>query len=155
MSGIDIEKLIDDIDQAEQDGFFDDMFMCVSQGETRKVTAPDILGEIHPDMKLTKYFFLRIYGKEITYPGFADTAIQALEEAGCSKARTYYETVVNDHQTKQEEALKEVSEWYRRKVHDDFLKLQKGSEELRKQEIMEDLHQKSDRELLNLLQSMS
>jgi len=46
-----------------------------------------LLALIQPGMKLTKEFLKRIYAFEISYPGFSEQAIAALEAAGCSKAR--------------------------------------------------------------------
>ena len=40
----------------------------------------ELLQSIRPDMKLSKAFFMRIYGYEITWPGFAEVALQRLEE---------------------------------------------------------------------------
>ena len=54
----------------------------------------ELLQSIRPGMKLNRAFFLKVYGYEITWPGFQDTAIKALEDAGCSKAREYYDSVV-------------------------------------------------------------
>lgn len=44
----------------------------------------ELLQSIQPGMKLDKAFFLKIYGYELTWPGFAETAIKALEAAGLS-----------------------------------------------------------------------
>lgn len=40
-----------------------------------------LLESIHPGMKLDKFFFLKVYGYEISFPGFADQAVKALEDA--------------------------------------------------------------------------
>ena len=45
-------------------------------------------------------------------PDFPDKAIAALEAAGCSKAREYYETWVNEYESEHETMLKEVAHWY-------------------------------------------
>lgn len=34
-----------------------------------------LLQSIQPDMKLDRAFFLKVYGYEITWPGFEETAI--------------------------------------------------------------------------------
>lgn len=34
----------------------------------------ELLQSIGPDMRLDKWFFLRIYGYELTWPGFAEAA---------------------------------------------------------------------------------
>lgn len=54
----------------------------------------ELLASIRPGMELTKNFFLRIYGYELSFPGFAEVALTRLEEAGCSKARNYYTCIV-------------------------------------------------------------
>ena len=108
---------------------------------------------IRPDMKLTKNFFMRIYGYEISFPGFAETALEELEKAGCSKARAYYQRFVGEYEKKHDEEMKSVAKWYRKQLErkgdgNDWKKQREA--ELRKQ----DLQQKSDRELLNLLQML-
>ena len=55
----------------------------------------ELLASIRPDMKLTWDFFKRIYGYEITWPGFADRALTALEAVGCSRARDHYKSWVD------------------------------------------------------------
>lgn len=94
-----------------------------------------LLDSIHPGMTLTKSFFKSIYAKEITWPGFADEAIEALEAAGCSRARSYYEGWVNEYETARDAELKEGAHWYRMECEKEWKNKQKGSEERRKQEI--------------------
>lgn len=80
----------------------------------------ELLESIRPEMKLTKNFFLQIYGYEITTPGFADQALKALEAAGCNRAREYYETFVSEYEARQRESLKPVAEEYARKISEEF-----------------------------------
>lgn len=72
----------------------------------------ELLQSIRPDIRLDKWFFLRIYGYEITWPGFAETALQRLEIMGCSKARNYYSCIVAEYEHNREKELKEVASWY-------------------------------------------
>lgn len=88
----------------------------------------ELLQSIHPDMKLDKAFFLKIYADEITYPGFAETALRALEDAGCSKARSYYTSIVDAYERKRDEELKPVAKWLREKIDSDFENLVKEYE---------------------------
>ena len=71
----------------------------------------ELLQNISPDMRLTPNFFLRIYGYEITWPGFAEQAIAALEIAGCSHARKYYDDCVAEYEMTYQEGMKRVSAW--------------------------------------------
>lgn len=68
-------------------------------GWSREIMASreELLRSIQPGMKLDKAFFLKVYGYELTWPGFAETAIKALEDAGCSNARNYYISAVSGH----------------------------------------------------------
>lgn len=102
----------------------------------------ELLQSIQPGMKVTKAFFLRVYGYEITWPGFADQAISALEWVGCLKARQYYEAVVKEYEDKQREKLQEVSRWYAGECEKEWKKLQKEGEEKRRQEEMKLLRRK-------------
>lgn len=54
-----------------------------------------------------------------------------------------------------DEEMKEVAAWYRKECEMQWQKRQMGGEEKRKWTIMQDLHQKSDRELLGLLQMLN
>ena len=71
-----------------------------------------LLESIKPGMKLTKDFFKRIYGYEISFPGFADEAIAALEATGCSHAKQYYTDWGIAHETEYNAMFKRISEWY-------------------------------------------
>lgn len=96
----------------------------------------ELLQSIQPGMKLDKAFFLKVYGYEITWPGFVDTAIKALENAGCSNARNYYISVVSGYEWSYRQQVREAGKWYLKECE------KKGSEERRKQEIMELLERK-------------
>ena len=92
-----------------------------------------LLSSIQPNVKLTKDFIKRIYGYEISYPGFSEQAIAALEAAGCSKARQYYENWVAEYEAAYNAEMKEVAHWYRLECEKEWEKKQKGSEEQRTQ----------------------
>lgn len=72
----------------------------------------DLLQSIQPGMRVDKDFFMRIYGYELTYPGFAKTALARLESAGCDEIWRYY-LVVDGYEQNRDKILKAVSEWYR------------------------------------------
>lgn len=74
----------------------------------------ELLDSIEPGMKLTKGCFLKIYGYEISFPGFAGTALSALEKAGSSKAREYYRQFVGEYDKKHDEEMKRAAEWYKK-----------------------------------------
>ena len=80
--------------------------------ESLPVKAQELLQSVRPDMRLTKDFFKRLYGWELDYPGFADQAIGALEAAGCSRAREYYDNWVREYEAERDAVLKRVSVWY-------------------------------------------
>lgn len=114
-------------------------------------TKEKLLASIRPDMKLDRTFFLRIYGYEISYPGFADKATSNLENAGCSQAKAYYERIVAEFEKKNDEELKPIAKWLSEQIDNDFDKLcrmNKGGEEKRKQELLE-----QKKNLLMILQS--
>lgn len=72
----------------------------------------ELLRSIWPGMNLDKNFFLRIYGYELTWPGFAEVALTKLQGAGCDKAREYYTCIVAEYEYSNEKVLKNVAEWY-------------------------------------------
>ena len=106
-------------------------------------------------MPLTKAFFLKIYGYELTWSGSAERCLQRLEELGSSRARKLYAAVVADYEEKQEKTTQEVAAWYA-----DQLERQWKNKEVRTwnqketERLREDLQEKSDEELLILLSTM-
>lgn len=72
----------------------------------------ELLDSLKPSMHLDKNFFLKVYGHEITRPGFAENVIKRLEILGCSKAREYYTCVVTEFEYKHEQEMKEVAKWF-------------------------------------------
>lgn len=106
-------------------------------------------------MPLTKAFFLKIYGYELTWPGSTERCLQRLEELGSSRARKLYAAVVADYEEKQEKTTQEVAAWYAEQLERKYSNKevrawnQKETERLR-----EDLQEKSDEELLILLSTM-
>lgn len=118
-------------------------------------SCEELLQSIHPGMKPAHALFLKIYGFEISFQGFSDTAIKVLERTGCSKARQYYDSIVGEYENEYQQQVKEVGEWYLKECEKKWQNRQMGGEEKRKWRIMQDLHQKSDRELLSLLQTLN
>ena len=112
----------------------------------------ELLSRIKPGMKLNRIFFLKVYGYEISTPGFKDIAIKALNDAGCSRAEEYFHTTVEEYEKQWREQIKPVAKWLSENNKKEYER--KEGEELRKRRT-QDLLQKSDRELLRLLQSMN
>lgn len=101
----------------------------------------ELLKSIDPGMKLDKAFFLKVYGYELSYLGFSETAIKALEDAGCSKARSYYNQIVVEYESdeKRNNGLKEAAEWLRKEIDRKYENMvkeyeRKDGKEPRKQE---------------------
>ena len=121
----------------------------------RNISAPtkeNLLSDIKPDMRLTMDFFKKVYGYELSYPGFAEQAINALEAVGCSHARQYYVDWVNEYETKRNAELKEVAHWYRLQCEKEWEKRLRGGEVKRTQQ--ENLQQMSDSDLITLLENL-
>ena len=98
-------------------------------------TKEKFIASICPGMKLDKAFFLKVYGYEISFPGFAEIAIRALEDAGCSKAMAYYERIIFEYEEKQKDGLKPIAKWLSDKSNADYEKrcdlAKEGSEDVR------------------------
>lgn len=111
----------------------------------------ELLQGIQPGMKLTKAFFMRVYGYEITYPGFAEVALGRLEAIGCGKAHEYYQAFTAEYEAGRDAELKEVAVWYRLECEKKWKK--EGEEQRkRKDKIMNGLGKMSDGDLLKLWQ---
>jgi cyclopropane fatty-acyl-phospholipid synthase-like methyltransferase len=76
----------------------------------------ELLQSIRPSMKLDRAFFMKVYGYEITWPGFVETALHRFEVLGCTRAREYYQKTVSDYEARREEDLKEVAAMYHQQL---------------------------------------
>lgn len=94
-----------------------------------------LLDSIQPGMKLDKAFFLRVYGYEISFPSFADEAIQALEEAGCGRAREYYDGTVTEYQGRHDKELRPIAKRIKKQSETEWKQLQKEGEETRRRKM--------------------
>lgn len=117
-------------------------------------TRENLLASIGPGMRLNRDFFLKVYGYSVMRPEFAEQALARLEEAGCGKAREYYNRFVSEYEQKAGENMKKAAAWYA----DQLERKRKEKERMKKNreeaETWQDLQTKSDRQLLNLLQTL-
>lgn len=113
----------------------------------------ELLQSIQPEMKLDKAFFMKVYGYEISFPGFSDEAIKALSDAGCSRAREYYNKAVSEYESRRDVELKEAAHWYKLECEREWEKRQKEGDRQWKQE-QENLQQMSDSDLIMLLENL-
>ena len=111
-----------------------EMFFVDCKQDAEMPTKEKLLQSISSDMTLMKSFFKKVYGYEITYPGYADMAIKMLEDAGCSNARQYYEQIVEGYQKSREEGLKEAAQDLRKQIDNEFERRMKKAEWQKKQE---------------------
>lgn len=82
------------------------------KGPVKMASRKELLDSIRPDMRLTKSFFLKVYGYGITQPGFPEEALKKLEAVGCANARNYYECVVAEYNYQHDQELRKAAEWY-------------------------------------------
>lgn len=150
-----MEKIKMDMAEADLAGDFTGMF----KGECKSPKLPTrqkFKESIKPGMKLTKRTFLNILAYDISTPGYADDMLARMELLGCTNARNYYAAIKVEWEYNHEKIMKKCAEWLRKQ---DFERKEVSdlSNQKRKQEVellKADLRQKSDRELLTLLQSM-
>lgn len=90
-----------------------------------------LLASIKPDMRLTKDFFKKAYGYSITDVSFRDKVIVALETAGCSKARRYFEEWVSEYEVSHNAEMKRVAIWFGKECEKEWLGRQREGEEER------------------------
>lgn len=97
-------------------------------------TKEKLLSSIQIGMKLDKEFFRKIYGYEITWPGFKEIAIKKMQTFGYDDAQKLYDEVVSEHENKSCQSLKETAVWLSKKINSDYEKhcmVKEGSEDLR------------------------
>lgn len=73
--------------------------------------ALEHLAAISPDMRLTQDFFKKIYGFELSFHGYAETALTTLEAAGCHNARKYYKQWTESYESEQKKVLHNTAIW--------------------------------------------
>lgn len=112
-----------------------------------------LLNEIQPGMRLTRAFFKKVLGFEMTWTGCADEMLSRLEELGCSRAREYYETVRSEWKQRHEQQMKNVAAWYV-KQNFDRREVRESRKRQEVEQLKADLQQRSDKELLILLQRL-
>lgn len=144
---------------AEQSGELDQLFKGEPRAPDQRAGREPLMRSLRPDVKLYKSTFKKILGYDITTPGFAEEALTRLEILGCSRAREYYETVKSEWQQEHDAQMKSVAHWYKGQCENEFENMKrKAARESRKEQEAEqlraDLQQKSDRELLTLLQRL-
>ena len=148
-----------EMEAAEQSGELDQLFKGEPRAPDQPTGRKPFLHSFTCDMKLYKSTFMKILGYDITTPGFAEDALTRLEILGCSRAREYYETVKAEWQQEHDAQMKSVAHWYKEQWENQFENMKrKAVRESRKEQEAEqvkaDLQQKSDRELLILLQKL-
>lgn len=148
-----------EMDMLEQSGKLEEMFEWKPRAPDSQTNAETFIESLVPGMKLYKSTFKKILGYEITTPGFAEGALTRLESLGCRRAWKHYEAVRSEWQQDHDAQIKSAAQWYRGQCVKEFENLKrKVVNESRKQQRTEqlkaDLQQKSDRELLTLLQRL-
>ena len=114
---------------------------------------------ISQGMKLTKRMFLNILACDISTSGYADRVLDKLESVGGTKAKEYYKRVKDEWQREHDAQMKSVAHWYKGQCENEWENTKrKAVRESRKEQEVEHmkagLQQKSDRELVILLQRL-
>ena len=109
ISNEELDKICQGMQDAYKNNYFDGMFTGGCKQITELPNKEKLLASINSDMVLRKSFFLKIYGYEIGKPGFAEMALSALEEVGCTLAREHYNRIVSEYETKQNESIKNAT----------------------------------------------
>ena len=148
-----------EMNAAEQSGELDGIFKGEPRAPDQPTGRKPFLHSFSCGMKLYRSTFMKILGYDITTPGFAEDALTRLEILGCSRAREYYEAVRSEWQKEHDAQMKSAAHWYKGQCENEFESMKrKAVRESRKEreaeQLKADLQQKSDRELLILLQRL-
>lgn len=109
-----------------------------------------LLNEMSPNMHLSKGYFKKILGLDITTPGFAEDALTRLEILGCSRAREYYEAVKGEWQQEHDAQMKSTAHWYKEQCENEFERRKRKAV----RESREELKKMSNSELLTYLENL-
>ena len=148
-----------EMDALNQSGELDQLFKGEPRALDQQAGREPLMRSLRPDVKLYKSTFKKILGYDITTPGFAEDALTRLEILGCSRAREYYEAVRSEWQQEHDTQMKSVAHWYKGQCENEFENMKRKAvresrEEQEVEQLRADLQQKSDRELLTLLQRL-
>lgn len=153
-----MEKYMESMKQAEKSGELNGLFECECRDPVQHPTKESTLEQIKPGMRLFKSLFVRIYGYELSFPGFAKKALDKLKKSGCSKAQEYYNDTVKECTKRYEETAKSAAEYLRMYKNErkgvDKSKWKNKERQREAEQLKVDLRKKSDRELLILLQKL-
>lgn len=125
-------QICQNMEAAEQGGEFAGLLKRPPPEVQDVPELPDrtsLLDSINPDMKLYRSTFKRIYGYELSYPGFAEEALTKLERAGCSRAREYYTGFVTEYENEHEKEMVKVAECYRKYIDERSERLRRKQQE--------------------------
>jgi len=131
------DQICQNMESVEQGGEFAGLFKRTPPEVQNVSELPDrtsLLESIRPDMKLYKSTFMKIYGYELSYEGFAEEALTKLESVGCSKAREYYAGFVAEYENEHVKEMVKVAEWYRKYVKERSEQLRKRQQETERRE---------------------
>jgi len=106
----------------------------------------ELLDSISCDMRLDKSFFMKIYGYELTWAGFAEDALTRLEFLGCSRAREYYNRFVNEYEKEHNQQMKNVAKWYKKQGENES-QSRKAASECREKEKQQEAEKQKRRGL--------
>ena len=131
----------------------------ISVNGSAEVRRRMILDYISPDMTADEAFYKQVYSEVIMYEPFLSEAAARLAEVGRADAIQGYNAWFADYQAKQDATLKPVAKWLRERIDNEYERKfgkheERKGDDLRKQQTTEDLHRKSDRELLILLKQL-
>ena len=148
-----------EMDALNQSGELDQLFKGEPRALDQQAGREPLMRSLRPDVKLYKSTFKKILGYDITTPGFAEDALTRLEILGCSRVREYYEAVKTEWQQEHDTQMKSVAHWYKGQCENEFENMKRKAvresrEEQEVEQLRADLQQKSDRELLTLLQRL-
>lgn len=122
------------MEKAEHSGELASLFKGACRESRKMPDKGKFFDSLVSGMKLYKSTFLKIYGYDISTPGFANEALAKLKGLGCSKAEEYYKGIVSEREEERERMMKEAAAWYRRNSTREFAKGQKGGGEPRERE---------------------
>ena len=86
------------------------------------------LDSIKPGVRIDYDFCMKIYGYDISSPGFADQVLNKIEALGLKEIRRFYHSSVKKYEDKYNDSMKKVSEWYSKKCQDEWERKVKKNE---------------------------
>lgn len=119
------------------------------------MTKEEFYEGITKDTRVNEEFLMKLHGYSFHDPQFLLDVMIKFDSFGRKRVSDVFTVYMYLYNARQDAELLPAAKWLRQQIDKEYEERRKAGEEQRKQQIKQDLQQRSDGELLNLLQSVN